>query len=61
MKKMSFVIAIVASALLAAGACKKKDTAPATTPAPASEMGSAAGSDMAAPMDGSAAGSGSAQ
>jgi hypothetical protein len=62
MKKMSFVIAIVASALLAAGACKKKDTAPATTPAPAegsamgSDMGSGMGSDM-----GSGMGSGSAQ
>ena len=53
MKKTSFVIAILASALLA-GACGKKKDAAAPTPAPAADMGSAAGS-----ADGSAAGSGS--
>jgi PBP1b-binding outer membrane lipoprotein LpoB len=56
MKKTSFVIAILASALLAGACGKKKEPAAPTTPAPAGEtMGSAAGSgDM-----GSAAGSGS--
>ena len=58
MKKTSFVIAILASALLA-GACgkKKEPAAPAPPPAAGSEAGSAAGSgsDM-----GSGAGSGSA-
>jgi|GraSoiStandDraft_24_1057298.scaffolds.fasta_scaffold472184_2 hypothetical protein len=56
MKKTSFVIAILASALLA-GACGGKKDAPASpTPPPAGDMGSAAGSggDM-----GSGAGSGS--
>ena len=56
MKKTSFVIAILASALLA-GACGGKKDAPASpTPPPAGDMGSAAGSgsDM-----GSGGGSGS--
>jgi len=56
MKKTSFVIAILASALLA-GACGGKKEAPAAPTPPAGDMGSAAGSgsgDM-----GSAAGSGS--
>ena len=55
MKKTSFVIALLASALLA-GACggKKSNTA-APAPAAGSDMGSAAGSADA----GSAAGSGS--
>lgn len=48
MKKTSFVIAILASALLA-GACGKKKDAAAPTPPP-TDMGSAAGS-----ADGSAA------
>jgi len=48
MKKTSFVIAILASALLA-GACGKKKDAAAPTPPP-TDMGSAAGSG-----DGSAA------
>jgi hypothetical protein len=53
MKKTSFVIAILASAMLA-GACGGKKAAPASPP-PAGDMGSAAGSgDM-----GSGAGSGS--
>jgi len=50
MKKTSFVVAILASALLA-GACSKKKDAAAPT-APAADMGSAG-------SDGSAAGSGS--
>jgi nitrous oxide reductase accessory protein NosL len=56
MKKTSFVIAILASALLA-GACGKKKDAAAPTP-PATDMGSAAGSggDMGS---GSGSGSGS--
>jgi nitrous oxide reductase accessory protein NosL len=54
MKKTSFVIAILASALLAGACGKKKDAAAPTPPAAGSDMGSAAGSDM-----GSAAGSGS--
>lgn len=55
MKKTSFVIALLASALLA-GACggKKSNTA-APTPTAGSDVGSAAGSAEA----GSAAGSGS--
>ena len=58
MKKTSFVIAIVTSALLAGACGKKKDAAAPTPPAAGSDMaGSAAGSDMAAPMAGSAAGS----
>lgn len=60
MKKTSFVIAIVTSALLVGACGKKKDAAaPMTPPAAGSDMaGSAAGSDMAAPpMEGSAAGS----
>ena len=60
MKKTSFVIAIVTSALLAGACGKKKDAAaPMTPPAAGSDMaGSAAGSDIAAPpMAGSAAGS----
>jgi hypothetical protein len=53
MKKTSFVIAILASAMLA-GACGGKKAAPASPP-PAGDMGSASGSgDM-----GSGAGSGS--
>ncbi|HEX7843930.1 MAG TPA: hypothetical protein VF469_40925 [Kofleriaceae bacterium] len=55
MKKTSFVIAILASALLA-GACGKKKEPAAPTPPPA-ETGSAAGSGSDA---GSGAGSGSA-
>jgi nitrous oxide reductase accessory protein NosL len=54
MKKTSFVIAIVTSALLA-GACGKKKDAAAPTP-PAGDMGSAAGSGGDA---GSGSGSGS--
>jgi hypothetical protein len=57
MKKTSFVIAILASALLA-GACGKKKEPAAPTPAPAGDTtGSAAGSgDMGS---GATAGSGS--
>jgi hypothetical protein len=59
MKKTSFVIAIVTSALLAGACGKKKDAAaPMTPPAAGSDMaGSAAGSDMTVPAGGSAAGS----
>jgi nitrous oxide reductase accessory protein NosL len=54
MKKTSFVIAIVTSALLAGACGKKKDAAaPMTPPAAGSDMGSAAGSDMTAPSAGS--------
>jgi len=57
MKKTSFVIAILASALLAGACGKKKEPA---APAPAGDMGSAAGSgDMGSGDMGSAAGSGS--
>jgi PBP1b-binding outer membrane lipoprotein LpoB len=62
MKKTSFVIAILASALLAGACSKKKDAAaPMTPPAAGSDMNApAAGSgDMNAPAAGS--GSGSAQ
>jgi hypothetical protein len=53
MKKTSFVIAILASALLA-GACGGKKAAPVTPPAGGSDMGSAAGSGEAtAPAGGS--------
>lgn len=57
MKKKSFVIAILASALLAGACGKKKEPAAPAPPAAGSDVGSAAGSgsDM-----GSAAGSGSA-
>jgi hypothetical protein len=56
MKKTSFVIAIVTSALLAGACGKKKDAAaPMTPPAAGSDMSApAAGSDApAAPMAGS--------
>jgi len=56
MKKTSFVIAILASALLA-GACGKKKEPAAPTPPAGSEMGSGAGSGSEM---GSGAGSGSA-
>jgi hypothetical protein len=57
MKKTSFVIAILASALLA-GACGGKKDAPASPTPPAGDMGSAAGSggDMGSGM-GSGSGS----
>jgi nitrous oxide reductase accessory protein NosL len=55
MKKTSFVVAILASALLA-GACSKKKDAAAPTP-PAGDMGSAAGSGS--DMGSGSAGSGS--
>jgi PBP1b-binding outer membrane lipoprotein LpoB len=58
MKKTSFVVAILASALLAGACSKKKDPAAPTTPAAGSDM-PAAGSGMT-PDAGSAAGSGSA-
>ncbi len=54
MKKTSFVIAILASALLAGACGKKKDAAAPTTPA--GDMGSGSGSDMGS---GSGSGSGS--
>jgi hypothetical protein len=57
MKKMTFVIAILASALLAGACGKKKDAAAPMAPAmgtePASDMGSAMGSDAMAPEAGS--------
>jgi nitrous oxide reductase accessory protein NosL len=53
MKKMTFVIAILAAALLA-GACGKKKDAAAPAPAMGSDMGSAAGSDAPAAGSGSA-------
>ena len=55
MKKTSFVIAILASALLAGACGKKKDAAAPMTPAAGSDMGSAAGSDTPAAGSGSAA------
>lgn len=59
MKKTSFVVAILASALLAGACSKKKDAAAPTAPAAGSDMGSAAPADPnAAPAP--AAGSGSA-
>jgi len=54
MKKTSFVIAILASALLAGACGKKKDAAAPTPPAGGSDMGSAAGSDAPAAGSGSA-------
>jgi len=57
MKKTSFVIAILASALLA-GACGGKKDAPASPTPPAGDMGSAAGSGAGGDM-GSGGGSGS--
>ena len=56
MKKTSFVIAILASAMLA-GACGGKKAAPASPP-PAGDMGSAAPAGGSGDM-GSGAGSGS--
>ena len=56
MKKTSFVIAILASAMLA-GACGGKKEAPASPTPPAGDMGSAAGSGSGEP--GAAPGSGS--
>jgi len=53
MKKTSFVIAILASALLAGACGKKKDAAAPTPPAAGSDMGSAAGSDMGSAGSGS--------
>src|SRR5439155_301787 len=44
MKKTSFVIAILVSALLAAACGKKKEPAAPMNPPPAGDMGSAAGS-----------------
>ncbi|HEX2685003.1 MAG TPA: hypothetical protein VHN14_00210 [Kofleriaceae bacterium] len=44
MKKTSFVIAILASALLAGACGKKKDAMAPTTPPAGSDSGSAAGS-----------------
>ena len=59
MKKTSFVIAILASALLA-GACGGKKDAPASpTPPPAGDMGSAAGSGGGDMGSGGGSGSGS--
>ncbi|HET7505790.1 MAG TPA: hypothetical protein VFK02_32450 [Kofleriaceae bacterium] len=56
MKKTSFVIAILAAALLAGACGKKKDAAAPMTPAAGSgEMGSGSGGEM-----GSGSGSGSA-
>jgi hypothetical protein len=60
MKKTSFVVAILASALLAGACGKKKDAAAPTTPAAGSAEGSAMGSgDAPAAGSGAAAGSGS--
>jgi len=57
MKKTSFVVAILASALLAGACGKKKDAA---TPTTGTEMGSAAGSAAGSDAgSGAAAGSGS--
>jgi len=53
MKKTSFVIAILASALLAGACGKKKDAATPTPPAAGSDM-PAAGSDAPAAGSGSA-------
>ena len=58
MKKTSFVVAILASALLAGACGKKKDPAAPATPMAGSAEGSAMGSGDA-PAAGSAAGSGS--
>jgi hypothetical protein len=58
MKKTSFVIAILASALLAGACGKKKDAAAPTTPAAGSDITPAAGSGSDATTP--AAGSGSA-
>ena len=58
MKKTSFVVAILASALLAGACGKKKDAANPTPPAAGSDAGSAAGSgDATAPAAGSGSGS----
>lgn len=57
MKKTSFVIAILASALLAGACGKKKDAAAPMAPAMGSDMGSAMGSDAMAPAMGSGSGS----
>jgi hypothetical protein len=60
MKKTSFVVAILASALLAGACGKKKDAATPMTPAAGSAEGSAMGSgDGSAMGSGAAAGSGS--
>lgn len=58
MKKTSFVVAILASALLAGACGKKKEPANPTAPAAGSDTGSAAGSgDATAPAAGSGSGS----
>lgn len=57
MKKTSFVIAILASAMLAGACSKKKEPAAPTAPAAGSAEGSAAGSgEAAAPAAGSGSG-----
>jgi hypothetical protein len=59
MKKTSFVIAILASALLAGACGKKKDAAAPTTPAAGSgDTTPAAGSGDTTPAGGSGSGSG---
>ena len=50
MKKTSFLIAILASALLAGACGKKKEPAAPTPPAAGSDMGSDMGSGMGSDM-----------
>lgn len=50
MKKMTFVIAILASALLAGACGKKKDAAAPMAPAMGSDMGSDMNSEMGSAM-----------
>jgi hypothetical protein len=59
MKKTSFVVAILASALLAGACGKKKDAAAPMTPAAGSAEGSAMGSGDGSAMGGSGAATGS--
>jgi hypothetical protein len=58
MKKTSFVIAIVASALLAGACGKKKDAAAPMQPAAGSDMTAPAAGSGDAPAAGSGSGSG---